>query len=149
MPIPNLGAGGELPAGIHTATLKDVETTFGAANDRRKLLMSGLKDAVKVLKAGQVSKIFIDGSFVSDKDEPNDIDGCWSNVGADANTLDPRFWDYADENDFQQKRQSLKQEFGIDFYMAEQTEGGSGKPFPDFFQTNRDGQPKGILEVQI
>ena len=149
MPIPSLTAGGELPPGVHSATLKEVEAVFGLNNDRRQLLMKGLKGALDLLKAGKVSKVFIDGSFVSDKDEPNDVDGCWSRVGAVASKLDSRFWDFADVTDMRAKRQSLKQDFGIDFYMAESIESGSGKHFPEFFQTNRDGQAKGIIEVSI
>ena len=91
MPIPSLTAGGELPPGVHSATLQEVEDAFGSRNDRRQLLMKGLKEAVALLKAGDVSKVFIDGSFVSDKEEPNDIDGCWSSIGADASKLDPLF----------------------------------------------------------
>jgi hypothetical protein len=149
MPIPHLTAGGELPPGIHSATLQEVEGVFGSNNNQRRSLMKGLKEAIALLKAGNVSKVFIDGSFVSDKDEPNDVDGCWSSIDVVASKLDPRFWDFADEVDFQNKRASLKQEFGIDFYIAEILEGGSGKPFPAFFQTNRDGEAKGIIEVNL
>jgi hypothetical protein len=149
MPIPNLTASGELPPGVHSATLKEVEVFFGSSNDRRRLLMKGLKEALALLRAGDVTRLFIDGSFISDKDEPNDIDGCWSSIGVNAAKLDPRFWDFADEIDFQNKRVSLKQEFGIDFFIAEIIEGESGKPFPEFFQTNRDGVAKGIIEVNL
>ncbi len=149
MTIPSLETSGELPPGVHVATLQETESMFGSANEKRQLLMTGLKKAIELLKKGSVSKIFIDGSFVSDKEEPNDIDGCWSVEGANLDNLDPRFWDFDDEEDFQLKRKRLKDEFGIDFFIAEIIEGGSGKPFPEFFQTNRDGDPKGILEVRI
>lgn len=149
MSIPTLTTGGELPPGIHMATLEEVDAIFGTANERRQMLMKGLKKALALLEKGNVSKVFIDGSFVSDKDEPNDIDGCWSTISADASKLDSRFWDFKDEVDFQNKRLSLKQEFGIDFFIAEISEGDSGRPFPEFFQTNRDGGAKGIIEVRL
>lgn len=149
MPIPRLTAGGELPPGVHRASLQEIEAAFGVRNARRQRLMRGLKGALALLKAGDVPKVFIDGSFVSAKDEPNDVDGCWSTIGADILKLDSRFWDFADEKDFQNKRLSLRQEFGIDFFIAEIIEGVSGKPFPAFFQTNRDGVAKGILEVNL
>jgi hypothetical protein len=47
------------------------------------------------------------------------------------------------------KKESLKKEFGIDFYIAEAFEGESGKPFPCFFQSNRNGDAKGIMEVTL
>ena len=36
-----------------------------------------------------------------------------------------------------------------DAFIAEIIEGGSGKPFPEFFQTNRDGDPKGIIQINL
>lgn len=149
MPIPNLTVRGELPPGVHSATLQEIEAVFGSRNVRRKILMDGLSEALTLLKKGDVSKVFIDGSFVSNKDDPSDVDGCWSSSGANEAKLDPRFWDFTDESDFQSKRQSLRQDFGIDFFIAEIVEGGSGKPFPEFFQTNREGLAKGILEVSL
>jgi hypothetical protein len=149
MPIPSLSKNGELPPGVHVASLAEVEQDFGSSNDRRKLLMKGLLQAVEVLKAGGVSKIFIDGSFTTEKEDPNDIDGCWSNETADPEKLDKRFWDWNTTEEFEANREELKKEFGIDFFMAEITEGASKKPFPEFFQVNRDGDPKGILLVPI
>lgn len=149
MPIPTLMANGELPPGIHIVTITEVETTFGQTNDRRRLLMKGLKEALSLFKTAHVSKVFVDGSFTTDKDEPNDIDGCWSSIGVDEQKLDPRFWDFESTADFERKREEIKNEFGIDFFIAEIIEGGSGKPFPEFFQTNRDGDPKGIIQINL
>jgi hypothetical protein len=70
-------------------------------------------------------------------------------LGVNAETLDPRFWDFDTPEEAQKNRQAIKEEFGLDFFMAEIIEGGSGKPFPEFFQTNRDGVPKGILQIDL
>jgi hypothetical protein len=134
MPIPKLMANGELPPGVHIVSLAEVETSFGQTNHRRRQLMKGLKEALALFKIANVSKVFVDGSFTTDKDEPNDIDGCWSCIGVD---------------DFERKRQDIKNEFGIDFFIAEIIEGGCGKPFPEFFQTNRDGELKGIIQINL
>lgn len=149
MPIPVLTSSGELPPGIYIATLSEVENKFGKSNKRRQLLMKGLKKVLKIFKVADVSKVFIDGSFITDKEEPDDIDGCWSSIGVDETKLDPRFWDFEDVEDFEMKRHEIKMEFGIDFFIAEIVEGGSGKPFPEFFQTNRDGEPKGIIQINL
>lgn len=149
MPIPNLMGSGDLPPGIHILTIAEVETIFGQSNDRRRLLMKGLKEAMQLLKVAHVSKVFVDGSFTTDKEEPNDIDGCWSSVGVDETKLDHRFWDFDSIEDFERNRMEIKKEFGIDFFIAEVIEDGSGKPFPDFFQTNRDGEPKGIIQINL
>lgn len=149
MPIPDLNTKGELPPGVYVVTIEEVDRTFGQSSDRRRLLMSGLKNAIEIFKRADVPRIFVDGSFTSDKEEPDDIDGCWSAEGVDAQKLDSRFWDFETPEDFEEKRKAIKDEFGIDFFIAEIIEGGSGKPFPEFFQTNRDGEAKGIIQINL
>lgn len=149
VPIPPFTLKGELPPGVHIADLSEIEERFGLKTERRRKLMAGLKEALKLLKLGNVSKVYIDGSFVSHKDEPDDVDGCWSSINADASKLDPRFWDFRDEDDFQAKRASLKRDFGIDFFIAELIEGSRGETFPIFFQTDRNGIAKGIILVNL
>jgi hypothetical protein len=63
MSIPTLTATGELPPGIHTATITEVESVFGQASDRSQLLLKGLREAIELFQQANVSKIFIDGSF--------------------------------------------------------------------------------------
>ena len=41
------------------------------------MLFSGLMKALINLAEAGVKKVYIDGSFVTDKDYPKDIDGCW------------------------------------------------------------------------
>jgi hypothetical protein len=150
MPIPILNELGELPPGIHVANLDEIEREFGNSNSKRSKLMSGLKMAADNFKQAGVTKIFVDGSFATAKEEPNDIDGCWSAVGnIDLGILDPLFWNFNDPVEAQQCRDKVKDKYGLDFFIAEWTEGGSGKPFPEFFQTNRDSEPKGILQVDF
>lgn len=147
MPIPML-INGELPTGEHLVTLKEIEMTFGSQNDRRKNLMTGLNAAASQFKDAGVSYLLIDGSFTTDKDEPADIDGCWSASGdIDETKIDSDFWDFDTLEKFEVSRARIKSKYGLDFFIAELIELGSGKPFSDFFQTNRDGQPKGILKV--
>ncbi len=149
MPIPLLNTIGELPPGVHLATIEEVERVFGQSNDRRRLLMNGLRKAIAVFKKASVTRIYVDGSFTTDKEEPNDIDGCWSVAGVNAKELDPRFWDFDTPEEADKKRREIKEEFGLDFFIAEIIEGGSGKPFPEFFQTNRDGESKGIIQINL
>lgn len=149
MPIPNLQAG-ELPSGEHVATVEEVESTFGIQNDRRKLLMAGLKAATQQFKDAGVKHIYVDGSFTTDKEEPADIDGCWSASGdIDATKLDADFWSFNDVAEFEKCRERIKSKYHLDFFIAEWEEGSTKKPFPEFFQTNRDGYPKGILKIEL
>jgi hypothetical protein len=73
IPAPN--AIGELPPGMHLATLAEVEAVF-VTTPRRRRLFEGLRLAIQNLHAAGVRRVFIDGSFVTTKADPNDIDGC-------------------------------------------------------------------------
>lgn len=148
MPIPQLNENNELPAGVHVATMEEVEIEFGLSTERRKLLMTKLKSATDNLRMAKVKFIFLDGSFATDKPDPEDIDGCWSALGdIDTGILDPLFWDRRKYPDPLKRKALMKEKYGLDFYIAENIELGSNKRFPDFFQINRDGKPKGILQV--
>lgn len=149
MAIPELGPNGELPPGIYLATILDVELIFGQNSERRKKLMAGLKTVISIFKTVGVKKIYLDGSFTSNKMEPDDIDGCWSMIGVNPNKLDKRFWDFEKADEFKKNRSELKELFGIDFYIAENIEGISGKSFPIFFQRNRDGESKGMIRINL
>lgn len=143
MPIPIL-KNGMLPAGEHLATLDEVEHTFGSQNDQRRYLMRGLRSACEMFRAANVDRIWVDGSFVTDKEEPNDIDGCWG-----ATSIEGVLWDNIDEVFADESRKPMKLKYGLDFFYAGWIEGGSGKPFPQFFQTSRDGEPKGIVLLKL
>lgn len=150
MSIPRLNKNGELPDGIHKATLNEVEVVFGTQTDRRKLLMTGLNRGADNFKAAGINKIYLDGSFTSDKANPDDIDGCWSAIGEiDLDILDPLFWNFKTVDQCDQSRLLAKIKYGLDFFIAEWSEGRTGKPFPEFFQTSREGDKKGILEIQL
>ncbi|APJ04239.1 hypothetical protein AXG55_10100 [Silvanigrella aquatica] len=63
------------------AILEQVKFRFGNSNPRREALMIGLKSAIENFRQAGVKRIWIDGSFVTSKFEPNDIDGCWRYLG--------------------------------------------------------------------
>ena len=93
------------------------------------------------LKTSGVRTIWINGSFITSKDEPNDIDGCWEyNENVSLDVLDPVFLG---------DRAGMKKKFSLDFFIANCIEADSGLPFPKFFQRNREGEAKGILVVTL
>jgi hypothetical protein len=142
MAIPALNRHGELVSGEYEATLDEIETIFGHSPDRRKRLMQGLRNAAENLQYAGVKKIWVDGSFVTDKKEPNDIDGCWEYSSlVDTDKLDPVF--------LSRTRADAKKKYGLDFFVSQIIEAGSGLPFPKFFQVNRDGGAKGIIVVRL
>lgn len=74
--IPELD-GGVLPEGIHQCTLDEVRAAFGQfrRSDRRIKLTDQLERFVRDAQgSGIVAAVVIDGSYVTAKDEPGDID---------------------------------------------------------------------------
>jgi hypothetical protein len=141
IPAPN--ALGELPPGMHTATLAEVEAVFGTT-PRRRHLCEGLRRAVQNLQAAGVRRVFIDGSFVTTKADPNDVDGCWEwTEVVNLDRLDPVLLDFANA------RQAMREKYGVDFFLATWIEAGSGLTFLDFFQRNRLDDPKGIVQLDL
>jgi hypothetical protein len=91
-----------------------------------------------------VRRVFIDGSFVTTKADPNDIDGCWEwTAEVHLDLLDPVLLDFA------QARQAMRDKYGVDFFLATWVEAGSGLTFLDFFQRNREDTPKGIVQLDL
>jgi uncharacterized protein DUF6932 len=77
MPIPSLDQSGLLPAGIHYCELDEIKERFGSfqTNDQRPKLWQKLLAFVAEAKAAQFARcLLIDGSFVTAKISPNDID---------------------------------------------------------------------------
>jgi len=50
---------------------------------------------------------------------------------------------------FLRTRKAMKAKYGLDFFIANIIEAGSGLPFPKFFQVNRNGDPKGIIVLPL
>ena len=140
--IPPLNEAGELPPGEHETSMPGIRKRFGRSSAQREELMHGLENAAENLQAAGVQKIWIDGSFVTSKKEPNDVDGCWEYTEhVDLSRLDPVF--------LAESRTPMKEKYGVEFFPAFVIEADSGLPFPKFFQVNRDGDPKGILVVSF
>lgn len=77
MPIPALNADGLLPTGVFDCTLTEVRTRFGSFqnSDARPKLFGKLEELMTVLqRSGLFEILLLDGSFVTGKAAPNDID---------------------------------------------------------------------------
>ncbi|MGZ4693313.1 MAG: DUF6932 family protein [Acidimicrobiales bacterium] len=87
--LPPLGPEtGLLPAGEHAATWDEVVERFGW-NERRRRLLDGLADALELLGAAGCRQVWLNGSFVTAKDEPGDFDACWDTDDVDLDQVDP------------------------------------------------------------
>jgi predicted nucleotidyltransferase len=75
--LPNFDENGFLPEGIWECSLKEFRRRFAVfrRSDRRLHLFANLEEFLdEIHKTKWVNEIIIDGSFVTNKDEPNDID---------------------------------------------------------------------------
>ncbi len=72
--IPDFDKNGNLPYGIHPATWQEVGDRYGWNTHRRNLLM-GLYQALRELGVAGCRAAFVNGSFVTVKDDPGDFDG--------------------------------------------------------------------------
>jgi hypothetical protein len=72
--IPPFRPDGYLPIGIHLATEVEVTFRFGTPSRRRHRLMLRLRRWIELGRAVGAQRLLLDGSFVTAKMEPNDID---------------------------------------------------------------------------
>ena len=141
--IPPFDKRGNLPPGIHEADWDELQTRFNDSPRRAKLL-AGLREALLALRDAGCRTAYIDGSFVTAKAEPADFDACWEAAGVDASLLDPVLLDLAPPRTAQKERFS-----GELFPASHVAEPQSGARFLDFFQRDRDGEPKGIIQIDL
>ena len=103
-----------LPPGVHGATIGEVEARF-TISAHRKRIFSGFRNGVTILHKAGCHKIFLDGSFITEKPIPGDFDACWDDNGVDVGKLDPIFFDFSDG------RKNQKKCFCGEFFPAHQS----------------------------
>jgi len=72
--IPDFRDDGYLPEGLYSATEADVTFRFGSSTPRRRRLILGFRRWLELTRITHARRFLVDGSFVTDKGEPNDID---------------------------------------------------------------------------
>src|SRR5215469_6170594 len=95
--IPAFQPDGTLPPGIHSATWGEVEQRFGIDRHRLRLL-AGLRAVLQKLSQAGCQKVYLDGSFVTEKDVPGDFDAAWDMAGVDFALLmaiEPALFDFS------------------------------------------------------
>ncbi len=75
MPLPLFMDSGDLPVGVHAASLREVLDRFGGGSSQRRAAALRLTRIYDLARAGgHVARFIVFGSFVTDKREPNDVD---------------------------------------------------------------------------
>lgn len=139
--IPGFTDNGKLPKGIHKATWDEFSNKFGG-NERRKKLLIGLDKLMEELGNAGCSAVYVDGSFVTDKEYPNDYDLCWKMEKVFIENLDPILLDYTLSGKDKMEEKYLGDIRGAEFSVRE-----TGKTYLHFFQHDRNGDAKGIIEL--
>ena len=74
MGIPHFNEHGFLPPGEHACSLVEIDARFGIGDNRRRLFQLLQMFVSKERRPRFVEPIYVDGSFVTDKKSPNDVD---------------------------------------------------------------------------
>jgi len=130
--IPRCNEDGYLPPGIPPATLEEIATQIGQESELRRVQMQSLRWLVELARRAGVLRIVVNGSFVTDKLEPNDVD-CVLLIGPDF----PR--DPAAEADLLAGLPFINLELVAQEAFQQLTE--------RTFASDRNLVPKGMLEV--
>ncbi len=123
--------------------LTDFHRQF-AWNGRRRFLYSGLARAVTALQGAGCRAIIIDGSYVTAKENPGDWDAAFDPYGMTAAGLDPILLKHDDC-----RRAMRAKYFGDLFPWTAVASNSTGTIYHEFFQADRDGRSKGIVEIKL
>jgi hypothetical protein len=171
-------ADGVLPPGDYEMTLEELRASMlvtgtGASSTwdaawRRKLVDNLAVMAEQLWSVG-IAAIYVDGSFVEDKDHPNDIDGYFEcalsdltsgDLTARLNLIDPHkvwTWDHRQRRAYPgspKKQLPMWLVYRVELYphfgqlTGIHDKWGNELEFPSAFrQSRRDSRPKGIVKL--
>jgi hypothetical protein len=132
--IPEFNDDGYLPPGIHMATLEEIAARFGQGSEVRRAQVQSLGWLVDLARRAGVKRLVINGSFVTDRPEPNDVD-CALLIGPEL-LLDP------------QAEKELRD--GLPFIELQLVTEDDFRILTErFFATDRRAVPKGMIEVVL
>ena len=140
--LPPFDEAGNLPSGIHWASWHDFSERFGT-NPHRRRLLAGLREMLLALRTAHCRTVYVDGSFVTAKEIPGDFDGCWDPADVELSELDPVFLDFSN------KRAAQKAKYRGEMFVAGSPADLTGRTFLEFFQTDREGNPKGVVAFDL
>lgn len=145
MSLPDFNEFGDLPEGIHSASLAEIIARFGFGTPQRIAVTNRLQRISKLAAAtGHLDRLVVFGSYISDVKEPNDVDVI-----------------LVMRNDFRSESCPAESSVLFDHARASNELGASifwvrpdmllGEPleqFLAFWQNKRDGRRRGLVEIQ-
>jgi len=141
--IPPFRPDGYLPEGLYLATEAEVTFRFGASNVRRRRLVLRLRRWIELGRQIGAKRFLVDGSFVTGKEAPNDVDTV---------ILLPEDFDLQLDRGFEpalELEDMLLTHRPEEIYAAEDQE--DWDEWVDFFGRTRepDGRRKGLVEIAL
>jgi hypothetical protein len=129
--IPAFDDSGYLPPGVHLATLGEVAERFGTSSELRRVQMDSVRWMVDLAVRAGAARIVLNGSFVTDIIEPNDVDCVVLFLPS------------------QRRDRSAMQllRSGLPFLSIALVGPRRFDEFVRFFATDRSGKGKGMIEV--
>ena len=133
--IPTFEETGYLPPGVHPASLSEIEERFGRESELRRAQMESVRWMIDLATKAGALRIILNGSFVTDIIEPNDVD-CVMLMAPGT----PK-----DVQAFRELRAGLP--------FVDATIVRSAKRFAEYvrgiYANDRLGRPKGMIEVLL
>ncbi len=100
--------------------------------------------------AAGIAETYIDGSFCTDKPDPGDIDGYWVEPDAGVyDRIDPYWINFEPVlvSPARQWKWRMWADHGVEFFIHPAMQAGPELGFPAFFRKDRDGNPRGVVQV--
>ena len=132
-----------MPPGVHWTDWDALVDRFGYNYWRRRLIV-GLRAALENLRDAGCRTVYVNGSFVTRKELPNDYDACWDELGVDPTVLDPVLLT------FDPGRATQKAKYLGELFPASIIADTDGLSFLEFFQMDKEtGRAKGIVAIDL
>jgi len=136
--VPEFNKYGNLPAGIYESSLTYIEKRFGLNSKKRISLFKDFHNFLELITPFKtnIKRLILDGSFVTSKETPGDID-CIMII----------------ENGFRftpdivEKLCDSKKLYNIHLFMFEEKNTERYRDILNIFSKDRDLKPKGLVEV--
>lgn len=123
----------ELKPGIHDFSVDKFIETYCSVDSRKKYI-GAVSEVINYAVRTNAKSIFVGGSFVSDKENPNDIDFLIA---------------YDCDNDIPKKADKFTSNIRIDIMLCSFEDKTSLDSYLHLFEHDRDGNKRGVAQIKI
>lgn len=143
MALPSFTLEGDLPCGVHRATLREAMDRFGNGSLQRRAVSERLSRIhALAISTGRLARFIVFGSFVTSKENPKDVDIVM--LMEDSFELA----NVADEAAIVFHHLDAQACFGASVFWARRSGAlGGEQAMVEYWQIRRDGGRRGIVEI--